>query len=89
MPINIYELEGRVAAVAGGVFLGKTVYEGAITFIESMTSIDQTLSRLHGNVACLSGLLFLTAVGVILHADRHSTHIIGDQPTQVYPNVNA
>ena len=88
MPINIYELEGRVSAVAGGAFLGGAVYEGAISFMKSMTSIDQALSRLHGDVACVSGLLFITAVGVILRVNSRS-RLNGDQPTQDYPNVNA
>jgi len=89
MVININELEGRVSAVAGGVFLGGAVYEGAISFVQSMTSVDQALSRLHGDVACFSGLLFLTALSVILRVSSHSDGSIDHPPVQDYPNVNA
>lgn len=61
MPINSYELERRgiAAAVAGGALLAETIYEGTVSFVQSMTSIDQALSRLHGDVACLLDYYFL------------------------------
>ena len=89
MPFNIYELEGLISSVPGGTFLGKAVYEGATSFVQSMTSVDQSVSRSHGDVAFFYGLLFITAIGGILHANSHSTHIIEDQTGQDYPNVNA
>ena len=90
MTININELEGRgiAASVAGGAFLGGTVYEGGISFVQSTGSIDPTLYGPDRDLACLSGLLFLAAVGVILRVNSRS-RLIDDQPAQDYPNVNA
>lgn len=89
MPLNIYELEGRLSAVIGGASIGKAVYEGAISFVESMGSIDPMLHRPHTDAACFYGLLFLAAVGGIIHASSHSNHVIDGQAGQGYPNVNA
>lgn len=86
MPINIFEVEGRVAAVAGGAFFGEAVYEGGVSFLQSMASVDPMLYRPHVNVGCVYGLLFLIAVGAILHANSHSK--IEDQTGQDYPNEN-
>lgn len=72
-----------VPPTIGGVGLGGMLFMEGKALVESFTHIDQTLSRLYGDTACVFGLLLIVGVATPIIFRRQDPQGISNEPSVI------